>query len=61
MNCYFHYFIIIFNEYYHIHIYFDGLMVDPTLCSFSNAINSPTRVLVLSYLMMAYTAHMYSL
>jgi len=36
-------------------------MVDPTLGSFSNAINSPSSFLVLSYLMMAYTAHMYSL
>jgi len=55
MNCYFHYFIIILNEYYHIHIYFNGLMVDPTLGSFSNAINSPSSLLVLSY------AHMCSL
>jgi len=36
-------------------------MVDPTLRSFSNAINSPSSFLVLSCLMMAYTAHMCSL
>jgi len=36
-------------------------MVDPTLGSFSNAINSPSSFLVLFCLMMAYTAHMCSL
>jgi len=52
---------LIFNKYYHINIYFNGLMVDPTLGSFSNAINSPSSFLVLFCLMMAYTAHMCSL